>query len=481
MLTREKFQILYDQGPDGVYALFVSTQTAMQTAIETLTARVKQLEDRRNKDSHNSSKPPSSDNPGRKPRSLRKSTGKKSGGQKGHPGSTLTFSDKPDDIIPHDPQQCSECGACLDEAEKVVTERRQEFDIPPPQIICTEHQTRSCICPHCKTSNKGVFPEGITAPVQYGARIKGALIYAMFQQLLPYNRAQEFISDLFGQAPSEGTINSAIKTCYETLEPIEKEIKTAIINSAVVNFDETGWRVETKLNWLHGASTEAYTYYQSNAKRGCEAMNEIGILPKFTGKAIHDRWKPYNKYEKCSHYFCCAHLLRDLCHIIESTKQTWAQRMSSVLRCALKMKKLAISEKKTSLDKGELNRIKVTYLKIVRRGMHQNPFPEKTGRKGRTKKSDALNLLEFFNGNLSSVLGFVLDFDVPFDNNLAERDIRMVKVKQKISGCFRSQEGSKEFCRIRGYLSTLKKQHLSIMDGLHSVFRGSPLKPCLPT
>lgn len=476
-MTKEQILQLAKTDPEALCTLILS----LQQEVTDLKVQLTLLLNRLNKDSHNSSKPPSSDNPGRKPRSLRKSTGKKSGGQKGHPGSTLTFSDKPDDTIPHDPQQCSECGACLDDAEKVVTERRQEFDIPPPRIICTEHQARSCICPHCKTSNKGVFPEGIAAPVQYGARIKGALISAMFQHLLPYNRAQEIISDLFGKAPSEGTINSAIKTCYQTLEPIETEIKAAITNSPVVNFDETGWRIETKLNWLHGASTKDHTFYQSHAKRGCEAMNEIGILPEFTGKAVHDRWKPYNKYVKCSHYFCCAHLLRDLCHIIESTKQTWAQRMSTLLRCALKMKKQAISENKTSLDKGELNRIKVIYLKIVRRGLHRNPVPEKTGRKGRTKKSDALNLLEFFNGNLSGVLGFILDFDVPFDNNLAERDIRMVKVKQKISGCFRSQDGSKEFCRIRGYLSTLKKQKLSIMEGLISVFRGNPMNPCLAT
>ena len=453
----------------------------LQQDVNTLKEQVALLLDRLNKDSHNSSKPPSSDNPGKKPQSLRKPSGKKTGGQKGHPGSTLSFAEEPDEVILHDPQQCQKCGASLLEVNKEVSERRQEFDIPPPRLLCTEHRTRSCACPHCNASNQGVFPQGITAPVQYGARIKGALVSLVVQHLLSYNRAQEFLADLYGQAPSEGTLNAAIKTCFHTLEPVENEIKAAITHSPVVHFDETGARINGKLHWFHAACAKTLTFYQNHPKRGKIAMDAIDILPNFTGKAVHDRWKPYNKYDKASHFFCGAHLLRDLCSVFETTKQTWAHRMSSLLRAALRIKERAISENKTSLDKGELNRIMVIYCKIVRLGLQRNPAPEKTGRRGRTKKSAALNLLEFFNANMTGVLGFVMDFAVPFDNNQAERDVRMLKVKQKVSGCFRSEEGAQAFCRIRSYLSSLKKQKMNIMTGLVSIFQGTPLKPSFTT
>lgn len=476
-MNKDEIRQLIDTDPDAVCDLVL----ALQRDVNTLKEQVAELLNRLKKDSHNSSKPPSSDHPGRKPRSLRKSSGKKTGGQKGHLGSTLSLAEEPDEVIAHDPKQCCECGGFLDAAAKVVTERRQEFDIPPPRLLCTEHQTRSCICPHCHSLNQGAFPEGITGPVQYGARIKSALVSLVMQHLVPYNRAHEFLADLYGQAPSEGTLNRAIKTCHQTLEPVEKEIKAAITRSSVVSYDETGGRIQTKLHWFHVACTKTLTFYQSHARRGCEAMDALDILPHFTGKAVHDRWKPYHKYDKATHFFCCAHLLRDLCSVFETTRQTWTQRMSSLLRAALRIKEQAVSQNKTSLDKGELNRMKLLYQKIIRLGRARNPVPEKTGRRGRTKKSEALNLLEFFNANLSGVLGFVLDFEVPFDNNQAERDVRMLKVKQKVSGCFRSEDGAKEFCRIRGYLSSLRKQKMNIMEGLESVFRSSPIKPCLTT
>ena len=479
-MTRDEIKLLLNNNPEAVCDLVIALQTnvvALQSKIDALEEQLATLTTRLNKDSHNSSKPPSTDPPRKKNRSLRKPSGKKTGGQPNHPGSTLAFSDKPDYIIPHDPQNCSGCGASLKDAKKAVVGRRQEFDIPPPALICTEHQIRAGICSVCDTYNAGVFPEGINAPVQYGPRTKSAVVSLAVQHLIPYNRTQEIISNLYGQAPSEGSIRTFIQAAFNALQGVEEEMKKAIIASPVVHFDETGARIDKKLRWFHVASTKTLTHYISHDKRGCDAINEMDILPNFTGVAVHDRWKPYSMYEDASHEYCCAHLLRDLCHIFETTKQTWCQRLSSVLVIAQKMKERAISENKTSLDKGELNRIKLLYMKIVRSGLQRNPIPERTGKRGRIKKSLALNMLEFLQGNLQNVLGFVMDFKIPFDNNQAERDVRMLKVKQKVSGCFRSEAGAREFCRIKGYLSTLRKQKLNIFDGLVSVFRGNPIRP----
>jgi transposase len=478
MLTREQFEIIYEQGPDAVFALLVALHEMMQAQIDALSARVQQLEARLGKDSHNSSKPPSSDGPGKKPQSLRKQTGKPSGAQPGHPGKTLSFVETPDQAICHRPVVCAACGGSLSAAEEIGCERRQVFELPPLRLVVTEHQALCCVCPHCHTTNRGAFPTDITQPVQYGPGVLSLCVYLMQYQLLPYARTRQLLFDLFGCAPCEGTLASALSTCHARLAPVEAAIKEAIVCAPVGHFDETGVRIGQRLLWLHTASTKTLTFYAHHGKRGRDALNAIGLLPRFAGTSVHDAWASYFGYA-CTHALCNAHLLRELIGLFEQTKQTWTQRMMALLLSLKRAKETAQEKGETALCTARLRRFAHTYHQIVARGLRQNPPPEATGKRGRPQKCAARNLLERLQTHGQAVLRFAFDFSVPFDNNLAERDLRMLKVRQKVSGCFRSEEGAAQFCRIRGYISTLRKQGRDVLTALQSVFRGSPIFPTL--
>jgi transposase len=479
MLTRDQFQTLHDQGPDAVYALLVAMQAQMeaqQQQIAVLTARVQQLEGRLSKDSHNSSKPPSSDPPARKPVSLRKKTGKSSGGQKGHPGTTLSFSETPDQILWHRPSLCTACGGTLSEAAEVGSEKRQVWDLPPLRLLVTEHRAVCCVCPTCHTTNPGVFPPSVSQPVQYGPGVLSLGVYLMHYQLLPYARTRQLFFDLLGHAPAEGTLATALATCHGALLEIETAIKDAVARAEVAHLDETSLRVQKRLHWLHVSSTKTLTFYAPHTKRGREALNEIGLLPRLGGVRVHDAWPAYLSYGG-RFALCNAHLLRELIGLFEQTKQTWTQRLRALLLTLKHAKEKAQTCGERGFSLAYLARVVGVYDQIVERGLRQNPAPPLTGKQGRPKKSEARNLLERLDKHKAAVLGFAFDFVVPFDNNLAERDLRMVKVRQKVSGCFRSDDGLKQFCRIRGYLSTMRKQGQEILAALQSVFLGNPTFP----
>ena len=509
MITREEFQVIYDAGPDAVYALVCQ----MQTQIDALTARVRELEARLNKDSHNSSKPPSSDGlkkPSVKrpqPRSLRQKTNRSSGAQPGHPGHTLCQVHKPDRVVPHRPTVCAACGSslvpsegapeALQKALEVGCERRQVFDLPPMRLVVTEHQAIECECPHCHACTKGAFPPGVTEPAQYGPDILALGVYLTQYQLLPFSRAEQLLSDLFGpsgpvgpsgqacQAPCEGTLASALATCHQKLAPIEAAIKRAVTQARVGWFDETGIRVRKCLHWLHVASTETLTYYGHHAKRGRQAFSEIGVLPHFAGVSVHDALASYHDESyPCQHALCNAHLLRELTGLWESAHQTWTQRMMSLLRLLKHAKDEAKASGRDALDAAVLDRYLQLYRRIVKRGLQQNPRPEATDKqgkrkRGRPKRGPARSLLERLQTWEAAILRFAFDFAVPFDNNLAERDLRMAKVRMKISGCFRSETGADHFCRIRGYISTLRKQGQDVLAALRSTFAGELIWPSL--
>jgi transposase len=472
MLTRDQFQTLYDQGPDAVYVLLV----AMQQQIDALTARVAELEARLSKDSHNSSKPPSSDPPGPKPVSLRQKTGKPSGGQKGHPGTTLSFVETPDQVFWHRPEVCTGCGHSLTDTKEAEVERRQVFDLPPLCLFVTEHRAACCVCPVCQTKNQATFPQTVSQPVQYGAGVLSLGVYLMHYQLLPYARTRQLFLDLFGQAPSEGTLATALSTGHTTLAGVEEAIKAGVTKAGVVHLDETSLRLQKRLFWLHVSSTPHLTFYAPHQKRGREALNEIGLLPHLGGTRVHDAWPAYLSYSG-RFALCNAHLLRELIGLYEQTKQSWTQRLLTLLLTLKHAKEKAQARGESALPAALLKRFGGVYDQIVARGLKQNPPPEPTNRVGRPKNSEARNLLERLHKHKQAVLLFALDFLVPFDNNLAERDLRMVKVRQKVSGCFRSEDGLKQFARIRGYLSTLRKQGQPILAALQSVFAGNPVYP----
>ena len=464
MLTRDAFQALYDQGPDAVFTLF--------TALE---QRIVELEARLNKDSHNSSKPPSSDGLGKKPipRSLRKKTGRKQGGQKGHPGTTLTFSDTPDKSVPHIPTCCQGCGASLETAQVVAEQRRQVVDLPPIRLEVTEHVAQSRRCA-CGVTTTAAFPKEASEPIQYGPRLKGLGVYLRDYQLLPFARCTQLLSDMFGATLCKATLASALWECSTRLKPVTETIKCALSASPVLHCDETGMRVEGKLHWVHSASTPTLTYYTCHPSRGKKGSDAAGVLSSFTGTAVHDAWCSYGQYS-CGHSLCNAHHLRELIPFAEDGA-LWAEDMLTLLVEIKTCVERAKSQEQSRLWPLLEARFEGRYQKLLKQGYKANPPPKEPPRdkRGRPKQTPARNLLFRLDTNRKQVLAFMYDFAIPFDNNLAERDLRMIKLRQKISGGFRTLPSAEAFCRVRGYLSTLRKQGKNILTALESVFRGDP-------
>jgi transposase len=474
-VKREEFRVIYDQGPDAVFAL-VETLVAQVTV---LTARVKELEGRINTNSRNSGKPPSSDGL-KRTKSLRKKSGKKGGAQKGHPGHTLEMTPKPDKVEVHRVTQCQHCGASLPGRAESF-QRRQVVDTPPLKLEVTEHQAEQKTCLICGTCNKASFPEGVTQPVQYGTLIKALAVYMNQYQLIPYDRVEELFKDLFGQPFSEGSLFTANEICCEALEGAEQEIKRQILNAPVINCDETGARVEGKNHWLHVASTPKLTCYSVHQKRGADGMDDMGILPLYTGTCKHDGLNAYFKYTNCRHSLCNDHHLRELKWVIENERQTWAQQMYDLLLDTKAAVDEAKDNSKTCLEMEQLIDFEQCYSSIVALGYHENPFfevwPRPKGQRGRLKKTKARNLLERLDKYRTETLNFMFDFRIPFGNNQAERDIRMTKVQQKISGGFRSLQGARIFCRIRGYISTVKKNAIPVLGAIRDALMGNPFVP----
>ncbi|MBI4738192.1 IS66 family transposase [Candidatus Woesearchaeota archaeon] len=403
-----------------------------------LKEEIKDLKSRLNMDSHNSNKPPSSDG-FKKVKSLRKPTGRPSGGQPGHEGYTLKMVEVPHKTVPHRVTSCSCCGASLSEVEVKGCKKAQVFDLPPMELFVTEHQAESKDCPFCGVKNEAEFPEGIVPGAQYGTRIKAFATYLNQYQHIPYDRTCELISDIFSHPISEGTLDTAVRGCCELLEGFEVAVKDQISKSDVVGFDETGASIKSERCWVHVASTPTLTFYVVHPERGRNATEYMGILPNFHGTAVHDSWGTYSKYP-CSHALCNGHHLRELTFARDDEKR---------------------------------------YDRIIRDALNSLPLNEENieKRQGRKKQSKTKNLLDRLIGHKDEVLAFMYDFSIPFDNNGAERDLRMVKLKEKISGTFRSVEGAKAFCRIRSYISTVKKHGMRVIDEIQRVFLGQPFMP----
>jgi transposase len=480
MMTREEILAVYEAGPEAVVSLVQSLITHFEAQIQALNERVRELEIRLGKDSHNSHKPPSSDEPTfRRParKSLRKRSGKKPGGQPGHTGCTRLQVETPDEVHLHAPGSCAQCGDDLQDVDPSLAQRRQVFDLPPLRLHVREHQALSRRCPGCGHTTRAAFPQGVDEPVQYGPGVLGLGLYLQTYQLLPYGRAAGLIGDLFGQTPSQGTLARALEQAHEHLEPVEQQIHEGLRRSPSVHFDETGLRITSTRQWVHSAGTPTLTLYRAHAKRGREAIDAMGVLPGYEGVSIHDAYTSYLSYPG-RHALCNAHLLRDLVAAEEETQAVWAGAMRELL---LEIKAAATQARAAGaaqLEPVQLQAFRARYDALLREGLVAHPPNPPTGRAGRRKQSPAYNLVLRLQKRADQVLAFMYDLGIPFDNNLAERDLRMIKTQQKISGGFRSRSGAEVFCRIRSYISTVRKQRLPLMEALRSVFSGAPLMPC---
>jgi len=444
----------------------------LRTQITEQQERLQELEARLGRDSNNSNKPPSSDAPWSKPKSRRKSTGAKPGGQISHPGRTLKQVTAPDHIVEHTPVACTGCGTDLNEAESVRYEKRQVFDIPEPKLEITEHRAALKVCPSCGSYNKAAFPKAINSATQYGQRIRMIATYLWGQHYFPYERLAEALSALFSAKISPGTLFSLFPRVDTQLPPFLESAKRGLIAAPCVNFDETGLRISKRLHWLHSASTAKIALFHPHFKRGQEAMNAMGILPVYTGTAMHDGWKPYAKYNCCSHGLCNGHHLRELEGIEEHYEEKWAGKMQKLL---LRAHQEAETHKE-GLPGFLLEKLVNEYRLIIAQGKeyHASLSPLPRGKRGRQKQRPGKNLLDRLEKEEASTLRFLRDSAVPFTNNEAERDIRMMKLKQKISGCFRTSAGAMVFCRIRSYLATARKQRWDPLDALKLAMQGHP-------
>lgn len=439
--------------------------------------RVKFLENKLSLNSHNSSKPPSSDGFVKMTKSLRGSSGKKSGGQKGNKGKTLNMVETPDIIEPYPVNQCNYCGNDLSKVESIQINKRQVFDIPKIIPEVTEHQTEVKVCPCCNNETESEFPPEVSGRVQYGNRIKAFSLYLNNYQLLPYKRISDMLEELIGIRFNESTLYTANQELYEKLELSEAAIKELILHEKILNADETGFYVSKLRQWLHLYSTKDLTYYGFHEKRGQEAMDAIGILPNYNGRLVHDFWKSYFSYGTV-HSLCNAHHLRELNFVSELEKAEWSKEMKELLLDIKKEVDGAKGRNEKGLSTLTLLNFEEKYESILEDGAKFYPEPEITEKKrGRKKQAKGKNLLDRLRDYREETLGFMYNFEIPFDNNQAERDVRMMKLKQKISGCFRTDHGAKFFCRIRGFLSTIHKQGLNILNEIFNALQGQPFTP----
>ena len=442
-----------------------------------LKALVKELEGRLNQNSSNSSKPPSSDGFKKRISNLRKQTGKKPGGQPGHKGETLPLNSTPDEVIEHIPNLQTGCCCGCNDWEELPVEVAQVVDIPVVKAKVTEHRKVGYQCRRCGQILSGSFPQGVSVnKAQYGPVVQSLAVYFNQYHFIPYHRLAEMFSDCFGLSISVGSLVNFIKKAGQRLGAFEEGLRELLLSSALLHSDETGMRCDGKTQWVHSISNDHLTYYQIDVHRGTVAQEQIGLLPFYTGYLVHDRYASYFQYDQMTHSLCNAHLLRELKYLDEQEGCSWAP---SILDLLLKAKNH--KEQHSSVSKHYKTRLTNDFEKLVQvplkkeeRKMASSP---KSGCRGKPKRSKAHNLLRALAKHQDAVLAFIREPDVPFDNNQAERDLRMVKTKQKISGCFRSEHGGNMFCLIRSYLSTLKKNQQRILQGIQNAFSGNAFIP----
>jgi transposase len=460
-------------------AELAESQAALARAVEELAQareRIGELEARLRQNPRNSSQPPSSEGLGKpapRPRSLRRKSGRKPGGQDGHKGATLVQVARPDREIRHEPGACRGCGADLAGRPVTGVERRQVFDLPPARVEVTEHQLIEREC-GCGQRTKADAPDGADAPACYGPRIAAIIVYLYLGQFLSKQRTAQALGELFGTPLSSGTVAALAARAAGRLDGFLEHVREQIAASEAAGFDETGFRVQGRLHWVHCARTGKYTLLMVHPKRGKKAIEAMGVLPAFTGVAVHDAWAPYDLYPGADHQLCCAHAQRELQAVTDAAPGGQWCRATQAAEALTQMQQLAseaISQGRDAVDPAVLAAQIRLYRSAALIGASQT-----AARSGALmKKHNALarRLLD----RQDDYLRFTTDLRAPPDNNGTERDIRMAKLRQKISGCLRTTAGARQFCAIRSYLSTAAKHGLSFLGVLIMLAQGEPWMP----
>ena len=460
-------------------ARLVAANAEQASLIATLNARVAELERRLGKDSSNSSRPPSSDGLGKPPapRQQRRGGGRAPGKQPGAPGAHLAQVPDPDQVVVHRPVACEGCGGDLTLAPVMGVEARQVFDLPQVRLWVCEHRAERRACA-CGQVTAGVFPSQARAAACYGPGVRGLAAYLMVGHHLPVERAAQVLGDALGASVSAGMLAGLAAEGAGGLGGFVERVRAQLAGAEVAHFDETGARVAGRLHWVHSASTPLLSWFTVHPKRGVAAMDAAGVLPGFHGVAVHDGWSPYWRYDQAAHALCAAHLLRELEGITELPGQSWAAELAEwfTIACAR-----AASDRNAGADRlapTVLARLQDRYDHILATGRAANPPPPRPpGRRRRPRRSPAVRLLERLDAHRSEVLRFLEDLRVPATNNLAERDIRMVKLQQKISGCWRTLEGARAFLTVRSYVATARKHGINPLVALRQLFEGDPWLP----
>lgn len=436
-----------------------------------LQSKVQELESRMKKDSGNSHKPPSSDGPAKKKvvKSNREKSGRKPGAQDGHEGRFLKQVASPDTVVTHEfpaSHRCG-CGACLSGVPLSGTEKRQVFDLPEKaRLLVTEHRVRTKTCPSCGQQwVAGGCP--YPSPAQYGPRVRALAVYLNTEQFIPFDRVQAIFRDLYGAEISDGVLSASLGQCSRNVLPTVSAIRSGITSGAVQHNDETGLRVAGKNHWVHVACTEKLTYYFAHANRGRKAIDERGTLAGYKGTSVHDRYASYNGYGDCRHGLCNDHLGRELKYVHEELGGAWAGELRSLMLGAYRLTQVG------KVGKAAQKKIVKQYDGILKAAIAAEPLSA-DGKRGTAKK-----LMDAFVARKESILLFLKDPVVPYGNNQAERDLRMIKLKQKISGGFRTEHAAEAFCNIRSYISTVKKQGGNAFDALLAAIVGTPVHPVL--
>ena len=465
-----------NDGLQGKAEALAAENVELRSVIARLEARVTDLEVRLKANPRNSSMPPSAEGLGKPPanRAERRKAKRKPGKQPGDEGHHLAQVPDPDEVILHRPARCPACEGELGGAEILDVETRQVFEVPRTRAHVTEHQLLKVRC-SCGCATKATAPPEATAPACYGPGVRALAVYLSVYQHVPYERLAEIFCDLLHMPVSVGAIKTMVGEAGSGLGLFLDVVTGLLRDAPAVHFDETGGRVEGSLHWIHVASTSLYTLLMCHKRRGTVAMDHMGVIAEMAGVAIHDGWKPYRSYEVV-HALCNAHHLRELTGVVDTLGQEWATEMIDLLLDAKEAVESAVARGAEHLDGSTLHSIRIRYGKLIAAGWNLNPKHVR-GRPWGPARKKAVNLLERLDTHRHDVLRFTVDFAVPFDNNQGERDIRMVKLQQKISGSWRTKVGADNFCAVRSYVSTMKKHGYDVLAGLRQLFEGQVWLP----